>query len=251
MAARFAQRSVLVTGSTNGIGRATALAFAAEGAHVLVTGRDGERGQKVVAAIEEAGGRADFIAADMAAGEPEVTRLAQRATELAGGPIDVLVNNAAYLVGGAPTADTTDEVIDLALTVSVKAPFLLTKALAPAMAARGSGAIVNVGSINGLVGMKGSALYGATKSALHSLTKSWAAEFGPSGVRVNTVAPGPTTTECNEAIRDRLDQLVAGTPSGRTSTTAEVAAAILFLAGDDAANIHGATLAVDGGFTTH
>jgi NAD(P)-dependent dehydrogenase (short-subunit alcohol dehydrogenase family) len=251
MAARFAQRSVLVTGSTNGIGRATALAFAAEGAHVLVTGRDGERGQKVVAAIEEAGGRADFIAADMAAGEPEVTRLAQRATELAGGPIDVLVNNAAYLVGGAPTADTTDEVIDLALTVSVKAPFLLTKALAPAMAARGSGAIVNVGSINGLVGMKGSALYGATKSALHSLTKSWAAEFGPSGVRVNTVAPGPTTTERNEAIRDRLDQLVAGTPSGRTSTTAEVAAAILFLAGDDAANIHGATLAVDGGFTTH
>jgi NAD(P)-dependent dehydrogenase (short-subunit alcohol dehydrogenase family) len=251
MAARFAQRSVLVTGSTNGIGRATALAFAAEGAHVLVTGRDGERGQKVVAAIEEAGGRADFIAADMAAGEPEVTRLAQWATELAGGPVDVLVNNAAYLVGGAPTADTTDEVIDLALTVSVKAPFLLTKALAPAMAARGSGAIVNVGSINGLVGMKGSALYGATKSALHSLTKSWAAEFGPSGVRVNTVAPGPTTTERNEAIRDRLDQLVAGTPSGRTSTTAEVAAAILFLAGDDAANIHGATLAVDGGFTTH
>ena len=115
------------------------------------------------------------------------------------------------------------------------------------MAERGYGAIINIGSINGLFGMAGSALYSTTKAAIHSLTKSWAAEYGPAGVRVNTVAPGPTLTERNESIHDILAPMIAAMPSRRASTPAEVAAAVVFLAGDDAANIHGATLSVDGG----
>jgi NAD(P)-dependent dehydrogenase (short-subunit alcohol dehydrogenase family) len=126
---------------------------------------------------------------------------------------------------------------------------LLTGLIAPGMAARGGGAIVNVGSINGLVGMAGSALYSATKSAIHSLTKSWAAEYGPSGVRVNTVAPGPTLTERNAALADHLAPLIARMPSRRMSSLDEVAQAVVFLASDDASNIHGSTLSVDGGFS--
>jgi NAD(P)-dependent dehydrogenase (short-subunit alcohol dehydrogenase family) len=247
---RLQGRTALVTGSTSGIGVAIARALATEGAHVVVTGRNEERGAKTVAEIEAAGGRADFVAADLGSGAEAVTALATRTTELVGGAPDILVNNAAFLVGGTTTAGTEDATVDAALAVSVAAPFLLTRALAPAMAARGSGAIVNIGSINGMVGMNGAALYGATKAALHSLTKSWAAEFGPAGVRVNTVAPGPTLTEGNEQRRDMLAGLVAGIPSRRLSTVEEVAAAVVFLAGNDAGNIHGATLPVDGGFTT-
>jgi NAD(P)-dependent dehydrogenase (short-subunit alcohol dehydrogenase family) len=117
------------------------------------------------------------------------------------------------------------------------------------MAERGSGAIVNVGSINGAVGMAHSALYSATKAAIHSLTKSWAAEYGSSGVRVNTVAPGPTITPILAAYADRIQQIVARVPSQRPSTPEEIAAAVAFLASDNAANIHGATLSVDGGLT--
>jgi NAD(P)-dependent dehydrogenase (short-subunit alcohol dehydrogenase family) len=250
MSLRLATKTALVTGSTSGIGEAIAVAMAAEGALVVVTGRDAARGAAVVAAITAAGGRAAFVAADLAAGPAAIRALASEATEAAGGRLDVLVNNAAFLVGGRATVDTDADLIDAALSVSIKAPFLLTAAIVPAMVERGAGVIVNIGSINGVVGMNGAALYGATKAALHSLTKSWAAEFGPYGVRVNTVAPGPTLTAHNESIRDYLDDMLSTVPSRRPSTTAEVAAAAVFLASDDASNIHGATLAVDGGFTS-
>jgi NAD(P)-dependent dehydrogenase (short-subunit alcohol dehydrogenase family) len=115
-------------------------------------------------------------------------------------------------------------------------------------AARGRGAIVNIGSINGLVGMAGSALYSATKATIHSLTKSWAAEYGPRGVRVNTVAPGPTRTRRNEEIAEHLGPIIARAPSRRLSTTDEVGEAVLYLASDAASNVHAATLSVDGGW---
>ena len=151
------------------------------------------------------------------------------------------------LITPAPTAEVSEELIDAALAVNVKAAFLLTGLVAPAMAAAGGGAIINLGSINGLFGMAGSALYSATKATVHSLTKSWAAEYGPAGVRVNTVAPGPTLTEKVSAIAGKLAPMIAAMPSRRASTPAEVAAAVVFLASDDAANIHGAMLSVDGG----
>jgi NAD(P)-dependent dehydrogenase (short-subunit alcohol dehydrogenase family) len=246
MGARLQDRTALVTGSTDGIGAAIARTLAAEGAHVIVTGRDEARGGKIAAGIAESGGTATFVSADLGDGAG-VRALAGAVLSMAGGPPDILVNNAAMLIAPAPTAEVGEQTVDAALAVNVKAAILLTGLLAPGMAARGHGAIVNIGSINGLSGMAGSALYSATKAAIHSLTKSWADEYGPAGVRVNTVAPGPTATEKTAALAERIAPIIARLPSRRASTPEEVARAVAFLASDEASNIHGATLSVDGG----
>ncbi|MEZ0051629.1 NAD(P)-dependent dehydrogenase (short-subunit alcohol dehydrogenase family) [Mycobacterium sp. MAA66] len=240
---RLQGRRALVTGSTGGLGVAIAQRLAAQGAHVIVTGRDTKRGAAVVAAIQDAGGVAEFVAADLADGAAGVSRLVSAA-----GAVDVLVNNAASWSMPAPTADISEAVLLASYRTNVVAPFLLTGALAPAMAARGSGALVNIGSITGFIGGDQSALYSSTKAAVHSLTKSWAAEYGPSGVRVNAVAPGPIATERVLEMADHLAPVLARIPSRRMSTPAEVASAVAFLASDDAANVHGAILSVDGGW---
>jgi NAD(P)-dependent dehydrogenase (short-subunit alcohol dehydrogenase family) len=242
-------RTALVTGATNGIGRGVAQALAAAGAQVIVHGRDMTRGAEVVDGIISTGGAASFVAADLTGGGGAITRLAARAAELAGGPIDILVNNAAYLVGQTAATDTTEAQIDAALAVSIKAPILLTAALVPAMAERGEGVVINMGSINGTSGMAKTALYSATKSAVHGLTRALAAEYGPLGIRVNAIAPGPTLTDITQAHRDFLDPLIATLPSRGYSTPAQIGATAVFLASDDAANIHGAIIPVDGGFT--
>jgi NAD(P)-dependent dehydrogenase (short-subunit alcohol dehydrogenase family) len=245
---RLEGRTALVTGSTGGLGVAIASALAEAGAFVIVSGRDKARGDAVVADIRSAGGAADFVAADLGAGEQEVRRLVDQATGAAGGRIDILVNNAAMLLMPTPTADISEELLRDAFAVNVFAPFLLTGALAPAMAQRGDGAIVNIGSITGLRGGDGSAIYSANKAAVHSFTQSWAAEYGRFGVRVNAVAPGPISTERQAQFADHVAPVLARIPSRRMSTPAEVAAAVVFLASDDAANIHGAVLSVDGGW---
>jgi NAD(P)-dependent dehydrogenase (short-subunit alcohol dehydrogenase family) len=237
-------RTALVTGSTDGIGVAIARTLAAGGAHVIVSGRNTERGEQVVQSILDRGGEARLAAADLSTAD------GVRALAAAAGPVDILVNNAAMLLAPQPTADVPEDVIDQGLAINIKAVFLLTGQLAPAMVDRGTGAIVNVGSINGLVGMAHSALYSATKAAIHSLTKSWAAEYGPSGVRVNTVAPGPTITPIMAAYADRIQAIIARAPSQRPSTPEQIAAAVAFLVSDNAANIHGATLSVDGGLAS-
>ena len=135
-----------------------------------------------------------------------------------------------------------------AFGVNVFAPFLLTGVVAPEMARNGNGATVNIGSITGLRGVGGSAIYCANKAAIHSFTKSWADEYGPSGVRVNAVAPGPIATERQREFADHVEPMLARVPSRRMRTPEEVAAAVVFLASDDAANIHGAILSVDGGW---
>ncbi|MEU4152826.1 SDR family oxidoreductase [Streptomyces sp. NPDC026659] len=249
MTERFTGRTALVTGSTTGLGAAIATTLAAEGAFVVVSGRDERRGAEVVARIEKDGGAAAFVGADLSGGADVIRRFAADALDAAGGRIDILVNNAALLLAPTPTADVPQETIDQALAVSVRSVFLLTGLLAPPMAERGHGAVVNLGSINGLRGSARSALYSMTKAAVHSLTMSWAAEYGPHGVRVNTVAPGPTLTEKVAAMEEHLAPIITRMPARRGGTPAEVAAAVAFLASGEASHIHGATLTVDGGYT--
>ena len=236
----------LITGATSGIGKATAFALAGRGAHVLVGGRDAARGEAVVTSIRASGAKADFIAVDLGSSD-SARELARRATELGGGHVDILVNNAAIFPTG-PTASMAEDDIDAVFAINVKVPFVLVGELAPAMARRGKGAIVNVGTMVAEFGMAGTSLYGASKAALVLLTKAWAAEFGPSGVRVNAVNPGPTRTE-GTAAGAATDQLAALAPAGRPASPDEIASAITYLASDDASFVHGAILAVDGGRT--
>jgi NAD(P)-dependent dehydrogenase (short-subunit alcohol dehydrogenase family) len=245
---RLSGRTALVTGSTGGLGVAIAKALAADGAFVVVSGRNKSRGDAVVTDIRSAGGDAAFVAADLGAGVDEVRRVAATATEAAKGHLDILVNNAATLLTPTPTADVAEQVLRDAFDVNVFAPFLLTGVVAPQMARNGGGAVVNIGSITGLRGAGGSAVYNANKAAIHSFTKSWADEYGSSGVRVNAVAPGPIATERQREFADHVEPMLARLPSRRISTPEEVAAAVVFLASDDAANIHGAILSVDGGW---
>jgi NAD(P)-dependent dehydrogenase (short-subunit alcohol dehydrogenase family) len=244
---RLAGRRALVTGSTGGLGVAVAKSLAAEGAFVVVSGRDTTRGEVVVADIRSAGGDAAFVAADLGAGGAAARHLADAATEAAGG-IDILVNNAATLLMPTPTADVTEQELRDVFGVNVFTPFLLTGVLAPRMVALGGGAIVNIGSITGLRGSSGSAVYSANKAAIHSFTQSWADEYGPHGVRVNAVAPGPIGTERQAEFADHIAPTLSRLPSRRVSTPEEVAAAVVFLASDAAANIHGTILSVDGGW---
>jgi NAD(P)-dependent dehydrogenase (short-subunit alcohol dehydrogenase family) len=242
----MAGSTALVTGSTSGIGAAIAIALSEQGARVMVSGRDADRGNAVVAQIRATGGQADFLYADLAQAA-SAKDLAARAITT-GGTIDVLVNNAGIGSIGA-TPGFPEEDFDAILAINLKAPFYLAGELAPAMAARRTGAIINVASMAGQFSIPGMAVYGASKAALIQLTKSWAAEFGPHGVRVNAVIPGPTRTSGTEAMGEGLDQLASQAPAQRVAAPEEIAAAVAFLASDSASFIHGALLAVDGGRT--
>ncbi|MEV6115263.1 SDR family oxidoreductase [Streptomyces sp. NPDC052109] len=240
-------RVALVTGATSGIGAATATLLAERGAHVLVAGRDVSRGDAVVAGIRTRGGKADFLAADLR-DAAAARQLAEQATERGGGRVDILVNNAGVFPFG-PTAQTSPGDVDAVYDLNVKAPFHLVAQLAPGMAARGQGAIVNVSTMVAEYGVAGMALYGSSKAAVNLLTKAWAAEFGPHGVRVNAVEPGPTRTEGTAGMGEDLDALAAQAPTGRPAEVQEIAEAIAYLAGDAASFVQGAILPVDGGRT--
>jgi NAD(P)-dependent dehydrogenase (short-subunit alcohol dehydrogenase family) len=249
MNGRLDGRTALVTGSTSGLGRAMAGALAAAGAHVVLTGRNKTAGEAAVTGLRAGGGRADFAVADLAEGRPAALRLADDAERLLGGRVDILVNNAGIVPVG-PTADFDEETYDRAWTVNVKSAFFLTGRLAPAMAVRDGGVVINIGSIVVSHGIAGSALYSATKAAVESLTMSWAAEYGPQGVRVNAISPGLVITEGTVGGRERVEAMAAASPAGRVGRAEEIGPLVVYLAGDDAAYVHGASFTLDGGWST-
>ncbi|MFG2964113.1 SDR family NAD(P)-dependent oxidoreductase [Streptomyces sp. NPDC048288] len=248
MAMRLAGKTALVTGATSNIGRAIAEAFAAEGAHVVVSGRSAGRGTEVVDGIRALGGRADFVRADLDGSADASRALAEEAARALGGRIDVLVNNAGIYPGDA-TAATDEKTFDEVYAVNVKAPFFLTAAVAPVMAEAGGGAIVNLGSWIARLGIPVGALYSSTKGAMETLTRAWAAEFGPRGVRVNAISPGVVLPAGAEDA-GIAEAMMKGTPAGRMGTPEEIASAAVYLVADESSFVHGVVLDVDGGRTT-
>jgi len=239
--------TALITGGTSGIGRASANKLAKLDIHVIVVGRNAERGERTIREIRAAGGQADFIPSDLRDAST-ARQVGKRAVELGKGHVDILINSAGIFPFG-PTHEMTEELFESVYSLNVKAPYFLVAELAPLMAKRGKGAIVNVSTMVADYGAPGMSLYGSSKAAINLLTKTWAAEYGPSGVRVNAVSPGPTRTEGTEAMGEGLEQLAAQAPARRPATADEIAEAIVFLATDRASFIYGAKLAVDGGRT--
>ncbi len=244
MSERLEGRIALVTGSTSNIGMAIAVAFAAEGARVVVTGRDASRGNAVVRSARSVGGEATFLRHELDGSAEGSARLAARAAAIYG-PIEILVNNAGiYPPGG--TLAVNEETFDQIVGINVKAPYFLTAAVVPTMVEAGRGVVINLGSWTARLGIPAGTAYASTKGSMETLTRAWAAEFGPMGIRVNAISPGVTFDQSAPAA-EVAGPMMTTTPLGRLVAPDSVARAAVFLASEDAADIHGAILDVDGG----
>jgi len=247
MGNRLEGKTALVTGSTSNIGRAIAFEFASEGAHVVVSGRDKGRGEAVVSEITQMGGKGDLVLADLDGSVEATSALVAEAT-LVLGRIDVLVNNAGVFPGS--TTLTTDEAtFDQVYAVNVKTPYFLVVAVVPAMVERGGGVIINLGSWVARIGIPVGSLYSSTKGAVEALTRAWASEFGPLGVRVNAIAPGVVRTPADDGFGDLHpgEMMMRGTPVGHSGSPSAIAHAAVYLASDEANFVHGTVIDVDGG----
>ena len=243
----------IVTGATAGIGRATAVAFAREGARLVLASRRKDEGEETLALVQQAGAEGIFVTTDITQ-EAQVEALVRQATDTYG-RLDCAVNDAGFDVSGAITDDTAEDFASN-FDTNAKGTFFCLKYELRAMRATGGGAIVNIGSVAGQVPIPGNTLYGASKRAVTGLTQSAAVEGGPHGIRVNEISPGTTLTEMllkyiamNSARGYTLDAYNRTTVLGRIGKPEELAAAILFLCSDAASYITGVTLTVDGGAT--
>ncbi len=242
---------VLITGALTGIGRATALAFARDGDKIVVSGRHEDKGQALAAELRALGTEAEFVRADVR-NEGEVRNLIDRAVERFG-RLDVAVNNAGTEGELGPIVEQSVANYESTFAVNVLGTLLSLKHEMRVMLAQGSGSIINLSSIGGQVGFAGAAIYTASKHAVEGLTKSAALEGARAGVRVNAVAPGPTETQMLDRFVGRSEEakarFVATIPSGRASTTDEIAQTIVFLASDKARSLTGQSIAIDGAYT--
>jgi len=248
---RFAGKVALVTGSSSGIGKATALRLAREGAAVCgVANRNADGGQATAREIAEAGGRSLFIQADVALAA-DCQRVAAEALA-AFGRIDILVNNAG-ITRGAPL-DRLDEALwNQVIDTNLKSAYLMSRCVVPDMLERGWGSIINVSSVHARATAPGYAVYAASKAGMEGLTRGLALEFGPRGIRVNCILPGTIDTTLHPRSNQPVDRLAWKPRPGdaqamkRLGSPDEIAAAVAFLASDDASFVNGATLTVDGG----
>lgn len=251
---RLIDKVALITGGNSGIGRATALLFAQEGAKIALTGRNEERGNTVVEEIRRASGRAFFIRSDV-----RIAKDCERAVDETlrqFGRLDILFNNAGVFYPHT-IVDCPEEEWDMTIDVNLKGTYLMSRSVLPAMIAQGSGVVINNASGWGIVGGNEAASYCAAKGGVVLLTKALAIDHGRQGIRVNCLCPGDVDTPMLSADaklrgmewKDYLAE-ASNRPLGRIGTPEEIARAALFLASDDSSFMTGAVLVVDGGGTT-
>ncbi|MDR3404681.1 MAG: glucose 1-dehydrogenase [Chthoniobacter sp.] len=246
----FAEKVVLITGGTSGIGRATAVAFAQQGAHVVVSGRRATEGAESVTLIEQAGGKGLFVQSDVAREEDSASAVARTVAHF--GRLDFAFNNAGISLPSGPVTEVLGEVFDQIFDINVRGVLFGMKYQIPAILQSGGGAIVNNASVLGLRAVGVSPVYNASKFAVIGLTQTTALQFATKGVRVNAVCPAITETDMTAGARadeGTHQRLLSQHPMGRFGRSEEIAAAVLFLCSPGASYITGISLPVDGGFT--
>lgn len=250
MMMNFSGKVVIVTGGTSGIGRATAIAYAQQGAKVVITSRRVREGEETVKTIKDAGGEAFFIPTDIVQ-ESDVKAMVDKTIEVFG-HLDIAFNNAGSYGENPSLSDQLDSEYERIMDVNVKGVWLSMKYEIAQMLSQGSGAIVNTSSILGMVAMPSVPLYTASKYAVEGLTKAAALQYAKSGIRINAVGPGAIETAMFEKATDGQDEAkayMAGLhPMGRVGKPSEVSNAVLWLSSDQASFVTGETLIVDGGY---
>lgn len=244
---RLQNKVAVITGGSSGIGKATAIRFAAEGAHIAIWDVARERGEALAAELNQGGVKAHFFEVNTA--DVAAVTAATEGTMAALGRIDILINNAG-ITRDATLMKMTHEQWDQVIDINLTGVFNCTKAIAPLMVAQGSGRIINTSSVVGLYGNFGQTNYAATKAGVIGMSKVWAKELGRKGITVNAVAPGFIATEMVAAMpAEVIAKMAEKVPVARLGAPEEIASAYVFLASDEAAYINGTTISVDGGIT--